>query len=288
MLGGQLQSQRSTTVDGESVVGPLAAERQCSGPDGGAKLVIAGVARPIPCAPGTHHELGAELFETFHHGLLGPGRDEHLEMPMGRFGDHPRGQSRVAAARNGKRGCLVPGGCTGALNDGQVNRDAHEVPRLVRPGDVMSLVLVVHPELRRLTVGRDGEAAAIYLGDAVIELANEITVVVVAEAARARSVPNPGESTKTDEGIAVPARRQGPYRRVEFEAKDVVYVVAGCGVGAGKGQRIRRGNLVATTRAENTWAASRHALLPTPVSRLSSWMRESQAAKCGRRPRQKS
>ena len=134
-----LVDQGLATVDRESVLVALAAERQRAGAQRFVKAVNAGIARFARCAR-ARHDRRAERVQAIEHRRFGIRRDEDLQRTRSGAREHGRGERRVAATGDRQRR-LVP-----ALRHREVEQDAHQVARLVRAADVPGLVL--HPHAR--------------------------------------------------------------------------------------------------------------------------------------------
>ena len=80
--------------------------------------------------------------------VVGVDRHEDPQPPAGRGRDDRGGERGVPAAGDGERRVPVEGGEAEHLRHLEVQRHAHQVARLVRPGHVSGLVL--HPHAPRL------------------------------------------------------------------------------------------------------------------------------------------
>ncbi len=183
-------------------------------------------------------DLCAQAAEALHDRGLSAGRHEHEQATLGRAGHDGRRQARVAAAGDGQRG----GGIRQAevLRHAQAEHDTHQVPRLVRAGDVARLVLDPEAALRaeaELPVqaggshhGRGPEAVAVHGSDGLVELAHERHEALVAPAARACTVPRVEARAVAHEGVGVRARVPVDGSRVQDASQNVVAVIAfdGC------------------------------------------------------------
>jgi hypothetical protein len=142
-LGHELEAQRLTALDRESVVRTLTRERHRPLGDRALQGVVRRVAGDALLAL-AHLDRCAQLAQSTHDGLVRPCRNEDPDRTLGGPGDHGRREGRVATARDRE---LPPLGRRDArlLADEQVHHQTHQVPRLVRAGHVSGLVL--HPDL---------------------------------------------------------------------------------------------------------------------------------------------
>lgn len=223
-LGHNLVAEGLSTLDGHTVVGSLAGERNRAVPDRLLQPVVRGIA-DNPGLARTDREPRAQLFEPRDHGAICGHGNVDIQRSLCGASDHGCGQSRVAATRNRKRRRFdIPArGQTRSLHDLKVDQDPHEVTGLVRAGDVAGFVLYPHAavpgELQVVTEGTapaergHGEAAAVDARDRRVKPLDNLHVIGVGKAAGPSDMVGVEERTIAEKGVRlVPAgkrRRDG-------------------------------------------------------------------------------
>ena len=241
---GDLVAERLAAFDREAVVGPLAGERDRALRD---RLAAGGGrwGRPVsPSRRGTTWTAAPSSSSRRTTGSSAHVGHEHVEVPLGGARDDARGERRVPTARD-REGPVASGDQPDALHHLQPDQHAHQVPRLVRAGDVAGLVL--HPERAGSSrAGRERRAPRarrrasrgtrpVDRGHAVVERPHERDVArrrTSRGRARRRTRGRARGTGRTGSG----RRRRGtPTVRREHRADHVVDVVAVDGRGQRKG-----------------------------------------------------
>jgi hypothetical protein len=247
-LRGHLVPEGHAALDGQAVLVPLAGERQRAVGEGSLERVVGRVAGNAGVARG-HDQVGLELLEPGHHDRVGVRGDEHLQPPARSPGHDGGGQRRVAARRDGERpadarGRLEQAGPFGHL---EVDREAHEVPCLVRARHVAGLVL--HPDaavglepegVRQVVLAderRDPEAVAVHLSHGVVEPPDDLHVRVVAEARVLRQVVRAEQPAVPQVGVLL-GRVVGEPDALHVEAPDQDVVDVGAVTRVGTPERV--------------------------------------------------
>jgi len=181
-----------------------------------AEPVHARITGRIVVAARTHDDVGVEVREHREHVGIGRGGNEHADRPLLRLRQRRCRDCRVAARRDRQRRTLVdraPRRTPHLLESDEVEQLDEQVTRLVRPGDVVRLVLHPHssvrgePECSGESVGAgercDAETGARHRSDARIAFAHDGDAPVDVEPER-RSERIPGEiATECEERVVV-------------------------------------------------------------------------------------
>jgi hypothetical protein len=212
-MGGKLVAERHPAFDGQAVLVALAGEGQRSpearlaacrsgrgwGPGGGhvtgrttreLERVIRGISRR-PFLAGNHVHIRAQFLQPGDDLRVAPRRNEHHERTIAGLRHHGRRQCCVAA-RGDRQVRFAGHGQPDTLDYLQVDQQPHQVPGLVRAGDVAGLVLHPHatagaqpePLAQPLAAAerRHDEPAAVDRLDLFVDPADQVEVVVVAHA----------------------------------------------------------------------------------------------------------
>ena len=203
-LGGQLEAQCPATVQREEVLRALAAERDGSVGHHLPEPVEAGIAHLAGASFADPH-VGPQVVQSSQHAFVGPRRDLYGQRSPGGTCDGRSGQGGVATRCDGQwRGRRDP-------VELQVEGQAEQVPGLVAARHVAGLVL--RPDAARLangitqggqvSVGGGLEAAAVHVGDGVVQPADQVHVPGVRPAGGHRCVVRPEQGPEGDERVGV-------------------------------------------------------------------------------------
>ena len=247
-VGHHLVPDRLATLYGQAVLVALARKGQCPGVDLLAQPDVGGVAGHARRA-GAHDHIGPQVAEAVDDPGVGVDRYEHAQAPATGGRDHGRGQGGVAATGDGQIGPVARTGQPQAFGHLEVQEHTHQVPRLVRAGDVAGLVLDPHPaatlkaqalgEVLAALEGRGPKTNAVHGGDGTVEALDQGQELLVRHPARHGAVvavqegPVPGERL----GPRPVPRREAHPGRVEGPDQDVVNVTL-TGPGAAEGVRL--------------------------------------------------
>ncbi len=278
-VGHHLVGQGLPTLDGQAVLVALAGEGQGAGVDLLAQPDVGRVAGHAGRAGAGDH-VGPQVAEALDDDGVGVDRDEHPQAPVPGGGHHRRGQGRVPATGYGQVRAVLATGEAQAFGDFEVEEHPHEVPALVRTGDIAGLVLDPHapaaPEAEALGQDRAAherrgpEAVPVHGGDGIVELADQAEEVFVGHAAghgpvvAVQEAPVPGERLGARLVVGGKAHRL----RVEGPHEDMVDVTL-AGAGAPEGVRASGVGRAPATGADETAGRLRHGT-GTPLRELNS------------------
>ena len=170
---GDLIAEGLSAFDGEAVVAALTRERQRALRDCLAEAVDRWIAKHRRIAEANRNS-GAQLAEFGDDFCICHVGNIDLERSVGGAGYDRGSQRGIAAARDGEWS-VGAGRCADpakALFDLEEQSDAHEMPSLVRAGDVAGLVLDEGSDPRLPGERCSRKAAAIDRGHALVELAD--------------------------------------------------------------------------------------------------------------------
>jgi len=213
-----LPGERLAALDGQSVVAPLAAERQGTVAQRGLERQVAGISREAGL-PVAGRDPGAEGLQAAENRRVRGRRHEHVKRPACGTRHHGGREGRVAAAGDGQGSAVFEG--SRPLGNEQVEHHAHQVACLVRARDVHRLVLhPQHASCLEAQAGREPfvrserrrfKARSVHVCDRTVQAKRELPVLAVAQAARHGKTPRRKQGFVAGEGVG-PVERAGSLR----------------------------------------------------------------------------